>query len=424
MMSPRRRPPPELPLGDCEESREAPAAHFPTSRSGMRTPTSETLITTVPGRPSEPQAVGSSPVEPCGDDLPEWGYGAALAGLPYMAWDRLAALLVHGPPSVAWRRVLAGGAGAALARAAAATSVASVAAAHARAGVAVHVHGSPGYPAALADDHEAPALVLCQGSPAALDCVLVGIVGTRRATGYGRDVARQFARELSEAGAGVVSGLALGIDGAAHEGALGARAAPPVGVVGSGLDVVYPRRHADLWRRVGAAGVLLSEAPLGCRPEPWRFPARNRLIAALSSVLVVVESHAAGGSMHTVRAAAERGVTVMAVPGPVRSPASAGTNRLLADGCPPACDAGDVLVALALETAARPALSSRPDARPEPAGAEAAVLELLGWEAVSLEDLLAATDLAPSSVAVALTRLEVQGWARGRDGWWERVAAQ
>jgi DNA processing protein len=169
-----------------------------------------------------------------------------------------------------------------------------------------------------------------------------------------------------------------------------------------------------------AAGVLLSEAPLGVRPEPWRFPARNRLIAALADVLVVVESHPAGGSLHTVRAAAERGVTVMAVPGPVRSPASAGTNRLLSEGCPPACDADDVLVALALETSARPA---RRDTRAIPQGTEAAVLQLLGWEAVSLDTVLAGTDLAPSRVALALARLEQEGWARGQGGWWERVTA-
>lgn len=355
-----------------------------------------------------------------GGEPPHWAYAAALAGLPYMAWDKLAALLVAAPPREAWRRVVAGGAGRAWAKAAGSTSVVAVAAAHERLGVAVHVHGDPAYPAALASDHEAPPTLFRQGSPGALDAVSVGIVGTRRATGYGRDVARQFGRELSEAGVGVVSGLALGIDGAAHEGALAAAAAPPVGVVGSGLDIVYPRRHADLWRRVAAAGALVSEAPLGARPEPWRFPARNRIIAALSSVLVVVESHAAGGSMHTVKAAAERGVTVMAVPGPVRSPASAGTNGLLADGCPPACDPSDVLVALALETAARPA---RIDRRVTPAGEEAAVLALLGWQAVRLDDLLGATRLPPSRVAVALTRLERAGWARGSGGWWERVAA-
>ena len=354
------------------------------------------------------------------DECPEWAYAAALAGLPFMAWDRLAALLAGGSPSDAWRRVTAGAAGAAWARAAAATSVEAVAAAHRRAGVAVHVHAGPGYPPALAGDHEAPPVVVTRGATAALAGVLVGIVGTRRATGYGRDVARQFGRELAEAGVGVVSGLALGIDGAAHEGAVAAGGAPPVGVVGSGLDVVYPRRHAALWQAVAEAGVLVSEAPLGSRPEPWRFPARNRLIAALVDVVVVVESHAAGGSMHTVRAAAERGVTVMAVPGPVRSPASAGTNGLLADGCPPACDTRDVLVALAMETAGRPV---RADVRPAPAGEEAAVLALLGWEAVTVDRILASTDLSPARVAVALAHLEQAGWARGRGGWWERVAA-
>lgn len=351
---------------------------------------------------------------------PEWAYGAALAGLPFMAWDRLARLVGDGRPSAAWRRVVDGREGEAWRRAAAGVSVAAVADAHRRAGVAVHLRHEPGYPVALDADHEPPPVVCLQGDPAALSRPLVAVVGTRRATGYGRDVARQLGRELAGAGVGVVSGLALGIDGAAHEGALSAGAAPPVGVVGSGLDVVYPRRHAELWRRVAGAGLLVSEAPLGARPEPWRFPARNRLIAAVAAVVVVVESHPAGGSMHTVRAAADRGRTVMAVPGPVRSTASAGTNRLLADGCPPACDAGDVLVALSLARAAVPA---RADPRPPPAPEDAAVLELLGWEAVSLDDVLAATDLAPARVAVALTHLEQAGWARGRAGWWERVAA-
>lgn len=354
------------------------------------------------------------------DDTPEWAYAAALAGLAYMSWDRLAVLLADGPPSQAWSRVVAGKSGAAWARVASATSVAGVAAAHRRAGVAVHLHGYPSYPAALSDDHEPAPVLMLQGSPAAFGGPLVSIIGTRRASGYGRDVARQFGRELSEAGVGVVSGLALGIDGAAHEGAIAARAAPPIAVVGSGLDVVYPRRNAELWRLVRATGLLISEAPLGARPEPWRFPARNRIIAALARVLVVVESHSAGGSMHTVRAAAERGITVMAVPGPIRSPASAGTNHLLADGCPPACDTSDILVALALETAAVP---TRADNRPPAAGDEAAVLDRLGWEAVSVEDILAVTDLTPSRLAAILHRLQHQGWARGRNGWWERVAA-
>ncbi|MDP9402689.1 MAG: DNA-protecting protein DprA, partial [Actinomycetota bacterium] len=293
--------------------------------------------------------------------LAAWAYAAALAGLPFMAWDRLAALLAAAgsEPHRAWQRVGAGAAGAAWARAAGEVSVEAVAAAHIGAGVSVHLQGHAGYPAALAGDHEAPPVLFSLGSLSALDekAPRVGIVGTRRCTGYGRDVARDFGTQLSSAGVAVVSGLALGIDGASHEGAVraGAAGAPPIAVVGSGLDVVYPRRHASLWAQVADAGVILSEAPLGSRPEPWRFPARNRIIASLCDVLVVVESHRAGGSLHTVRSAEERGVTVMAVPGPVRSPASAGTNRLLSEGCPPACDVDDVLVALALETAGRAA---------------------------------------------------------------------
>lgn len=355
--------------------------------------------------------------------LPDWAYAAALAGLPYMGWERLTALLAGAgsEPRLAWRRVRAGGAGAAWAGAAAQLSVEGIAAAHTAAGVTVHLHGPGGYPAALAGDHEAPPALFTLGSVASLQegVPRVGIVGTRRCSGYGRDVARDFGRDLAAAGVAVVSGLAIGIDGASHEGALqaGPAGAGPIAVVGSGLDIVYPRRHAGLWRQVSEAGVLVSEAPLGCRPEPWRFPARNRIIAALSDVLVVVESHPAGGSLHTVRSAEERGVTVMAVPGPVRSAASAGTNRLLSEGCPPACDVDDVLVALSLETAGRP----RPDPRPPPVEADAAVLEVLGWEAVSLEQVLARTGLGPGPVAVALAHLEQGGWARGTGGWWERV---
>ena len=357
--------------------------------------------------------------------VPAWAYAAALAGLPYMAWDRLAALLEDGEPPEAWRRVCAGGAGPAWAAAARRTGVEAVAHAHADVGVTVCLLGQAGYPPALAQDPEAPPVLFWRGSPEALDRPRAGIVGTRRATGYGRDVARQLGRELAEAGAAVVSGLAAGIDGSAHEGALAAAAAPPVGVVGSGLDVVYPRRHAGLWRQVGDAGVLFSEAPLGSRPEQWRFPARNRLIAALSQVLVVVESPLAGGSFHTVRAAADRGVPVLAVPGPVRSPASAGTNRLLSEGCAPACDVGDVLAALSLETAG--GTLERVDRRPPPSPDDAPVLEAVGWEATSAEQVMARTGLSPSRAALSLAHLEAAGWVRrpagSAGGWWERVAA-
>jgi DNA processing protein len=259
----------------------------------------------------------------------------------------------------------------------------------------------------------------------ALDRPRVGIVGTRRCSGYGTDVARHLGRQLAAAGVAVVSGLALGIDGAAHEGALASGGAAPVGVVANGLDVAYPRRHARLIGRVAGSGALLSEAPVGCRPEAWRFPARNRLIAALSQVLVVVESHRAGGSFHTVRAAAQRGVVVMAVPGPIWSPSSAGTNQLLSEGCPPVCDAADVLVALALESAGHPPSpclhAVHPDNRPVPTGEAATVLDALDWQPSSPDQVLARTGLSPGRVAVLLAGLERDGWARGRGGWWERV---
>ncbi|MBW3557562.1 MAG: DNA-processing protein DprA [Actinobacteria bacterium] len=295
-----------------------------------------------------------------------------------------------------------------------------------RHGVGVWVVGDGGYPAALAaDDPEPPPILFWQGKPEALEGPTVAIVGTRRCTSYGLDVARELGRDLSAAGVSVVSGLAIGIDGAAHEGALAAAGAPPVAVVGSGLDVIYPPRHRPLWRRVAEAGLILSEAPLGAPPEAWRFPERNRIIAALSRVVVVVESHAAGGSLSTVRAASERGITVMAVPGSVRSPSSAGTNRLLADGVAPATDAQDVLVALALEGVGVPGPAAQPTAVPpvEVEGEAADVLAAVDWTPTTTEEILRRTGLPLGQGSAALTRLEVSGLVRRRGSWWERVPA-
>lgn len=198
------------------------------------------------------------------------------------------------------------------------------------------------------DDPEPPGLLFARGRLQLLtDRPLVAIVGTRRCSTIGRRVAVDLGRQLTEAGVGVVSGLASGIDGAAHGGVLSVGGAP-LGVVGTGLDVIYPAVNRELWRRVGSEGLLLSEALSGTKPERWRFPARNRLIAALAALVVVVESHAIGGSLHTVSSAIERGRQVMAVPGSVTSSASVGSNQLLADGCAPVTGAHDILDALAL----------------------------------------------------------------------------
>ena len=207
------------------------------------------------------------------------------------------------------------------------------------------------HPPAITDDIDPAPILFRRGRVPDPAAPAVAIVGTRRCTPTGRSVAMELGSGLAAAGVTVVSGLALGIDGAAHRGALAADGAPVVGVVGSGLDVVYPRGNRDLWDVVADAGTLLGEAPLGAEPEGWRFPARNRLLVALADVVVVVESKPAGGSMHTVEEAIRREVTVMAVPGSVRNPAAAGTNLLLSEGCVPACSTDDVLVALGLATA-------------------------------------------------------------------------
>ncbi len=364
----------------------------------------------------------------------EEAWAAALAGLPAMGPARLRALLATWAPAEAWAKVV-GGAGcsrpevaracrpdpagvAAYWRAAARrVSVADGWEALGRAGVSVTVAGGPGYPDALRLDPEPPAVLFSRGDLGVIAGRRVAIVGTRRCTRYGRDVAHELGRDLAAGGVRVISGLALGIDGAAHRGALASNGAPPIGVVGSGLDVVYPPGHRDLWESVAGAGVLLSEAPLGARPEPWRFPVRNRVIAALAELVVVVESAEKGGSRHTVEAAMARDVQVMAVPGSVRSPVSAYPNGLLADGCHPVRDALDVLVGLGLSSAPAPPAEARPVPGPE----ETPVLDAIGWEPATFDDVCGRSGCSPGQVGVALARLQAGGWVAERAGWWERA---
>jgi DNA processing protein len=286
-------------------------------------------------------------------------------------------------------------------------------------GVLTLVPGDGRYPTALEVDHQRPAVLFAQGDLAALGDVRVAIVGTRRCTGSGAGIARELGRELTDAGVAVVSGLALGIDGAAHRGVLDA-GGHPVAVVGSGLDVVYPSKHRDLWAQIARNGVLLSEAPLGARPEAWRFPARNRIIAALAHLVVVVESHAAGGSMLTVKEAADRDIPVMAVPGSVRSSSSAGTNQLIAEGCAPVLDATDVIVALGLTAASRTASVDR---RPAPDPSQQVVLDAFDWEPVTLEHLATRTGMRLPELALTLEGLLATGWVVAAGGWYERVSA-
>jgi DNA processing protein len=288
-------------------------------------------------------------------------HAAALAGLPAMTPVRLAKLLDGFHPVMAWRAVQAGAHPAdpdrRFARGAGTTDVDEVWASYRRCGTMVLLPREPGYPSMLLGDPGAPAVLFARGDPTVVEgAARVAIVGTRSATPYGRQVASELASDLAAAGVIVVSGLARGIDGAAHAGALrggGTASAPPVAVVGTGLDTVYPATNRELWEAVASRGAVLSEAALGTKPHPGVFPARNRIIAALSDVVVVVESHRGGGSLYTAEAAARRSIPVCAVPGSVKSRASQGTNGLLVDGCAPVRDAEDVLVAISLARAAK-----------------------------------------------------------------------
>jgi DNA processing protein len=374
------------------------------------------------------------------DTLPDAAFAVALSLLPGCGQHRLRSLLAIGPARQVWQAIADGAVlrndcdrPASMARtwrdAAAVIDPAESWRAVTDQRVGVWVFGRPGYPQALADDPDPPPILYWQGDDRALTHPSVAIIGTRRCTSYGSDVARQLGRDLATAGVAVVSGLALGIDGAAHEGVLAApepASAPPIAVVGSGLDVVYPGRHRPLWQRVRDHGLLVSEAPLGAPPDAWRFPLRNRIIAALAQIVVVVESHARGGSMSTVRWAIERGVPVMAVPGSVRSPSSAGTNHLLAEGAAPVTDVQDVLVALSLEGATlTPPRASEHRAPTPPGNARSptgeAVLAAVDWTPTATEDVLRRTGLDLGEASAVLAHLEQQGVVRRRAGWWERV---
>ena len=320
-------------------------------------------------------------------------------------------------------------------RAARATDQAQVAQSHAVSGVAVLLPDRPGYPASLAGDPGAPAVLFALGAPSRLEGrPSVAVVGTRSATPYGRRVASELGADLAAAGVVVVSGLARGIDAAAHAGALstGPGSAPPVAVVGTGLDRPYPPESRALWDQVAAAGTIFSEAALGTPPLPRVFPARNRIIAALADVVVVVECHRAGGSLYTAEAAARRSIPVCAVPGSVHSPASVGTNGLLADGCAPVRDASDVLAAVSLVRAARGmaapvAAGGRPpgsrsvDPSPTLDRVQHAVFEAVDDTPTTIETILVRTGLSLSALSSAGEDLVGRGLLTHGAGWWARA---
>ncbi|HEX2265683.1 MAG TPA: DNA-processing protein DprA [Solirubrobacterales bacterium] len=264
------------------------------------------------------------------------------------------------------------------------------------------------YPDALRNAPDAPWALIGRGMPDLLDGLepfeVVTIVGARRATSYGREVARELGRELASAGMVVVSGLAFGIDGCAHRGALdgGGRT---IAVLGCGPDIAYPASHRSLWRRIGEAGLVLSELPPGAPPWRWTFPARNRIMAALAGMTVVVEAAARSGSLITADLAADLGRDLGAVPGPVTSRASAGPNGLLAAGAHVIRDAQDVLDAM-LGPGRRQLDRSGPTLDPQ---LEAVLAAVEAGES-TCDAVAAVTGLSGPTAAAALARLELLGY--------------
>ncbi len=226
----------------------------------------------------------------------------------------------------------------------------------------------------------------------------VAIVGARSCSGYGAAVARSLGRELAAAGLVIVSGLARGVDGEAHRGALEAGAT--VAVLGCGIDRDYPARHAELARRIAERGLIVSEYAPGVEPSPWRFPARNRIVAGLCAATIVVEARERSGALITADLALEEGREVFAVPGEITSSLSAGTNGLLRLGAAPLTSAADVLHAFGIDPA------DRDDERSP----------LLGLLPASADELVRRTGLGADEVARALVELELVGSVAVHEG--------
>ena len=262
-----------------------------------------------------------------------------------------------------------------------------------------------------------PRRLYVQGAVDVLGVPAVAIVGSRRATRAGRQFAERLAEDLATAGLAVVSGLAYGIDAAAHLGALRAGVATTpagrtVAVLGNGLGHVYPRQHAGLAAEiVESGGALVSEYPADRGPRKHQFPERNRLISGLSLGVVIVEATTKSGSLITARMAAEQGREVMAVPGPVASPLSGGCHRLLKSGAALIESADDVLFAIGYDAVERG--TQRGDTPP---ARLAAVLEQVGAEATTLDQVVAATGLALETAAEGLVELELLGFVAAHRG--------
>ncbi|MBO9542566.1 DNA-processing protein DprA [bacterium] len=271
-----------------------------------------------------------------------------------------------------------------------------------RAGLDLVCHWDSAYPAALREIHDPPGVLFVKGELPDLSRA-VAIVGTRRCTRYGARMAETLARDLAASGVVVVSGLAFGVDAAAHKGAL--ETGKTVAVLGSALDRLYPAGHQELATRIAERGALLSEYPLGTEPAAGQFPARNRIVAGLCQAVVLVEAKERSGALITVEMALDQNREVMAVPGPADAPCSLGPHRLIQQGARLVMSASDVLEELAWK-------APKPPAREAPrlalADDEARVLAAIEGEPTSLDRIAAKSGLPPAQINSVLLVLELK----------------
>ena len=281
-------------------------------------------------------------------------------------------------------------------------------------GIRTLVPENPGFPERLRAIYDPPALLFVRGETPPADAPFVAVVGSRKASSYGKWAAENIGGELARRGIVVVSGAAYGVDGHAHAGCLKAGGFTAA-VLGCGIDIAYPSEHTGLLQRIASSGCVLSEYPPGDEPLPWRFPHRNRIIAGLSHAVVVVEASRKSGALITADLALEEGREVMAVPGPIGSPLSQGTNGLIQKGAKLVMNAEDICEELPPEFA-RTATSGKGAGPGNERGTEAVdplerkCLALLQGETRGLDSLAYITGTAPPELLACLTSMSIKGW--------------
>jgi DNA processing protein len=281
-------------------------------------------------------------------------------------------------------------------------------------GISFACHTDPDYPENLAAIYDPPPVIFFRGSLKAAGKLSVAIVGTRKPSPYGLVVAEKLAKDLTALGITIISGMARGIDSAAHRGALAGNGRT-IAVLGCGPDVVYPRENKKLMEDIINNGAVVSEFPPGTQPEAWRFPVRNRIISGLSQAILVVEAAEKSGALITADFALEQGRDVMAVPGNIVNPLSRGPHRLIKQGARLIEGAGDVLDELGIEKLF-PVQTGEEAGKMKMSRDEETLYGLLSLEPIALDELITRSGILPQKAMAALMYLEIKGLTRQLPG--------